>query len=239
MWDGTTTQQIGTASRATPAFKVTGLAQGTVYYFYVQAFNNTNIANSAWVNAKTLAQGITPPANFKAQVINANTIGLSWNDVGSETGYRVYRWTGVAGESPVVIATLAANTTGYQAIGLLPGRAYSFYIQAFNATNFANTAWVTVNTPAVAPLQAPGSVAVAVTGTNSVRVSWTEPARATGYNVYIWNGFGWTNIATVSRGTTSVPINGLAAYRTYWFLVQSFTDGFAEVANSGYVFANL
>lgn len=239
VWDGTRSQQIGTTTPANPAFVVKNLTPGTTYYFYVQAFNKTNSASSAWVSGTTLAYGITAPTNVKTTVLGPSTIALSWKDVAAETGYRIFRWNGVSNVDPVVVATLAANTTGYQSIGLLPGRTYWFYVQAFNATKFANSGWVTGVTPAALPLQPPTQVGVTVTGTNSVAVSWSEPARAKGYSVYVWLGSYWVKAATVSAGTHSAPITGLATGRTYWFIVQAFTDNLAEVANSTSVFVNL
>lgn len=238
-WDGTRPILLGTTTPTVPSFTVNNLTPGVTYYFYVQAYNNTNSATSAWVQATTSATGIAAPANVKAQVVNASTIGLSWTDGANETGYRVYRWDNTTGTSPVVIANLAANSTGYQAIGLLPGKTYSFYVQAFNATNFANSIWVSATTPAALPLQPPTQLQVQITGPNSVNLSWVEPARAVGYRVGLWTGTYWTVVATVPAGTHSVPITGLAAYRTHWFMVQSFTDNNAEIAYSSAVFVNL
>jgi hypothetical protein len=239
MWDGVRSTQIGTATPATPAFSVNNLRPGTVYYFFIQAFNATNTANSDWVSATTVAQGLTAPTNLQTQIIGPNTLGLSWNDVAAETGYRVFRWDGNRLTNPVVIANLSANTTGFQVTGLLPGTTYWFYVQAFNATSFANTAWVSAATAAALPLQAPIQLSVTNNGPNSVTLSWTEPARAVGYGVYIWTAFGWSHLTNVPRGTHSLPINGLAANQTHWFMVSSYTDGFAEVAYSQAVFAVL
>ncbi|MSQ94866.1 MAG: fibronectin type III domain-containing protein [Gemmataceae bacterium] len=238
-WDGVRSQLLGSTTPAVPAFTVKNLTPGITYYFYVQAFNNTNSANSPWVSATTPTFGLASPSNLKTNVLSASTIALSWKDGASETGYRVYRWNGVTGVNPVLLTTLAGNTTGYQAIGLLPGKTYWFYIQAFNVTSFANTGWVSATTLNALALQPPTAVYVDITGSNSVALSWVEPARATGYAVFVWTGSYWANAVTVSAGTHSVPITGLVAGRTYRFIVQSFTANFAEVANSSAVLVNL
>lgn len=238
-WDGTRATLVGTATPTTPALTINNLTPGVNYYFYVQAFNNTNSATSDWVSATTLSFGIAAPTNFRTQVLGASTIGLSWNDSATETGYRVFRWDGSTFTTPVVIATLTANTTGYQAIGLLPGNTYWFYVQAFNASNFANTPWVTATTVAALPLQPPTQLNIDITGPNSVALSWTEPARAVGYRVFLWSGNSWVQVMTVPAGTHKAPINGLGTNTTQWFFVQAFTDHFAEVSYSSAVFANL
>jgi hypothetical protein len=238
-WDGARAIQIGTATPDVPAFVVKDLSPGVFYYFYVQAFNNTNAANSDWASAATLSTGITAPTNLKTQVIGTSTIGLSWNNVANASGYRVYIWDGNSNTTPSVIANLAANTTGFQATGLLPGKTYWFYVQAFKAADFANTAWVTATTVAAIPLEPPTQLAVQISGPNSVLLSWVEPARAVGYRVFEWTGSSWQLVTTVPAGTHKLPINGLTAMQTHWFFVQAFTDNFAEVSYSSAVFANL
>jgi hypothetical protein len=121
----------------------------------------------------------------------------------------------------------------------LPGTTYWFYVQAYNATAFANTTWVSAATAAALPLQAPTQLSIVTTGPNSIILSWTEPARAVGYGIYQWTAFGWALLTNVPRGTHSLPMSGLAAGRTHWFMVSAYTDGFAEVAYSTAVFATL
>jgi Fibronectin type III domain len=176
---------------------------------------------------------------LKATPLSASTIGLSWTDAVGETGYRVFRWDGNSLNAPVLCTTLAANVTGYQAIGLLPGKAYWFYVQAFNATNVANSVWATATTFAALPLQPPTSLTVQVTGPQSVLLSWLEPARAVGYRVFVWTGTFWSLSSTVAAGTHQATISGLMPGMTQWFMVQSFTANFAEVAYSNAVFAIL
>jgi hypothetical protein len=231
-WDGANAIQIGTTTPNVPAFTVNNLTPGISYHFYVQAISD-------WVSAATLSPGITAPADLKTQVISTSTIGLSWKNVANAAGYRVYLWNGNASSTPVVIANLAANKTGFQATGLLPGTTYWFYVQAFKATNFANTAWVTATTVAAIPLEAPTRLTVEINGPTSIVLSWVEPARAAGYRVFEWTGTSWGLVTTVPKGTHTLPINSLTAHLTHWFFVQAFTDNFAEVSYSSAVFANL
>jgi hypothetical protein len=205
----------------------------------VQSFNATNSATTDWVTAITKATSITSPTNLQATPLSASTISLKWKDAVGETGYRVYRWDGNSANSPVQIATLAANTTGYQAIGLLPGKAYWFYVQAFNATSTANSAWVSAVTVVALPLQPPVLAPAQIVGTNSVQLTWQEPARAVGYRVFVWTGTFWQLSTTVAAGTHQATVNGLTQFQTQWFMVQAFTDNFAEVSYSNEVFVNL
>ncbi|MBI3823228.1 MAG: fibronectin type III domain-containing protein [Planctomycetes bacterium] len=238
-WDGIRANLVGSTTPSVPAFTVSNLTPGRTYYFYIQAFNTTNSANTAWLTAATTSANITAPTNVKATALSASTIALSWTDVVSETGYRIYQWDGVTANTQAVIATLAANTTGYQVLGLLPGRTYWYFVQAFNGTNSANSAWVNAQTMAALPLQPPTQLLIEVTGSNSVYLSWVEPARAVGYQIAQWTNLGWTPILTVPAGTHRVPITGLPANQTTWFMIKAYTDNFAEIAYSNAVFVNL
>src|SRR5262249_2253392 len=142
-WNGSQGVKVGSVGGTTNAFNVGNLAQGTNYYFYVQATNASNSASSAWVTATTLAPGLTPPGNVQAQVGGHNAIKLTWTDGPREGGYRVYQ--AVNGQS-VLITTLTANTTSFQVSGLLPGQSYQFFVQSFTPTTTANSPWVTATT---------------------------------------------------------------------------------------------
>jgi fibronectin type 3 domain-containing protein len=236
-WDGSQAVQIGSVGSTVRSFLAQNLAPGQNHYFFVRAINATNYANSAWVMGTTQATLISPPTNVVAQAVSSSVINLSWNDGANEAGYRVYQWNGDQNTSPVVIATLAANATAYQATGLLAGRTYQFYIQAVNGSNTANSAWVQATTPGQ-PLQPPTPITATLVAPNTVRVNWTEPDRAVGYRVYVWAGYYWALYITVPRGTTQTFVTGLAQNRTQWFMVQSFTENFAENAysNATYVY---
>lgn len=237
-WNGTQAVLLGSTTPTVPAFTAKNLNPGTTYYFMVQAFNATNSASTGWISGITNAYGIASPTNVKATPINPSTIGLSWNDVASESGYRIYR-SDTSAPTPIVIATLGVNTTGYQAVGLLPGKTYSFFVQAFNATNSASSAWVTAQTPAALPLQPPTQVQASIVTPTSVLISWVEPARAVGYKVAVWTGSFWNVVATVSAGTNNAEITNLTLGLTYHFMVQSFTTNDAETALSSIVSVNL
>ncbi len=237
-WDGTRAVELATLSSSTRSFQVNSLAPGQSYYFYVQAFNNNNFASSDWINATTTSQSLQTPANFNLQVLGSNSIQVNWNDVAGENGYRIYGWN-TSTSSAYLVTTLSANTTSFNVTGLLPGRTYWFYVQAYNAFGVANTAWASAVTTAAQPLQAPTSVSVVATGTNSATISWVEPARAVGYRVFIWNGLSWSFYSNVAAGTSQASITGLSINRTYWFMVQSYTESFAEYAYSSAVFINM
>jgi hypothetical protein len=237
-WNGTSSVLVGTATPSSPAITVTGLTSGASYYFYVQAYNATNSVSTSWITASTTGTSLSAPTNLKTSVLGSSTVALSWNDSVGETGYKVYQWNGSSLSSPVLIATLAANTTGYQAVGLLPGQTYYFYVQAYNAIASANTAWVSALTTAVL-LQPPTHLAVQPNGATNAILSWTGSTTAAGYRILEWNGYTWSPIAVVSASTHQYDIAGLSSDQTNWLMVESFTTNYAETAFSRALFVNL
>jgi hypothetical protein len=237
-WDGARAFLIGSTSSLVTSFSVQNLRPGVTYFYYVQAFNPSNKANSPWVSATTPATVITAPTNLKAQAISTNTIGLSWATVAGAAGYKVFVWDGQSTHNPVLLTTVAPNVNGYQATGLLPGTNYWFYVQAFNGVNSADSARVMATTFPATAFAAPTNVTAVVSGTNSVVVSSTEPARAAGYDVFRWTGYSWTLVNMVNAGTQSLSIAGLTAHQTHWFYVRAFTST-GEISNSSSVFAIL
>ena len=217
---------------------MTGLTSGVSYYFYVQAYNATNSVSTNWVTASTSGTSISAPTNLKTSVLSSSSVALSWTDSVGETGYKVYQWNGSSASSPVLIASLGANTTGYQAVGLLPGQTYYFYVQAYNAIASANTAWVAATTTAVALLP-PTQLIVKPNGATNAILSWSGSTAAAGYRILEWNGFSWVSVAVVSASTHQYNIAGLSSDQTNWLMVEAFTTNYAETAYSSAVFVNL
>lgn len=66
------------------------------------------------------------PSNLVATAVSASRIDLTWTDNSTnEQGFRLYR-------DGLLAASLGANTTSYQDVGLDCGRSYSYYVVAYN-----------------------------------------------------------------------------------------------------------
>jgi hypothetical protein len=238
-WNGTSAVLVGNTTPSVPAFTVNGLTSGVTYYFYVQAYNADNSVSTSWISASTTAESVAAVTNLKTSVLGPSTIALSWKNAVGTAGYKVYQWNGNSANAPILIATLPANTTGYQAVGLVPGQTYWFYVQAFSATAGVNSAWVSATTTAAAPLQPPTQLTVQPDGASSAILSWTDATRADGYRILVWTGAGWSPVAVVPAGTDRYVVTGLTAGQTNWLMIESFTTNYAETAFSSVVFVNL
>ena len=95
---------------------------------------STNAAgDSAPSGVVSATTAIDPPSAPSVTIASSSSseIDLSWNDVATETGYRVERSSdGATGWTPV--ATLRENVTGYSDTGLPAGTTYYYRVFATN-----------------------------------------------------------------------------------------------------------
>jgi hypothetical protein len=126
---------VGTSG--TTIYVDTGLADGTRWYYRVQATGGgTTSGNSSTVNAWT----VPPTPGGLAATPGTTRIVLAWNAAPGASSYRVYRATVPGG--PYTRITSTSGTT-YTNGSLTTGRTYYYVVQAINAAGgSANSAEV-------------------------------------------------------------------------------------------------
>ncbi len=93
------------------------------------------------------------PANLRAQSVSHNSVGLAWDDVANESGYKLYKW----GEQGGVVdfyylASTGANATTYTDSRLSCNTDYFYQVSSYNANGeSARSAHITVRTAACPP----------------------------------------------------------------------------------------
>lgn len=184
------------ASPSGTSHTITGLTNGTPYYFKVAAVNAVNVGSQTSSVSSTPVTIPAVPTSLAASAANNDTqIVLTWSaptDTGGSaiTGYRV-KW-GVTSGYPGNAAYIDTGSTSatYTKTGLTNGTQYSFEVAAVNAVNASgnsgNYASAITATPATTPA-APTSVAGTNGDTESV-ISWTAPtdtggSAITGYKI--------------------------------------------------------
>jgi hypothetical protein len=207
---------------------VAGLTPGTLYYFSVEAFNDTTTIATDWASARTQPQPITAPTNLTLTP-GRTQVSLTWTAAQGATGYRVFEW--INGQA-TKIGTTNANTTTFSATGLHASTMYWFYVEAYNASNSAATAWHAVTTTSSTnPLLPPGNLTAQALGHGSVKLTWTGSHGAAGYYVYRWTGTRWRVVATLGPSIRTVTVSGLPTGSTQYFLVMAFTNSGAYAAS--------
>jgi len=223
------------------SYQVTGLTDGTKYYFKVSAFNQTGqgpTSNEAMVTPAATAPGA--PSGL-AVTPGDGKVTLSWtaptSDGGSGvTGYKVYVATSAhckgAGIYEVAGTALVLE-------GLANGTLYYFRVTAVNDVGEGKPSSTVSATPVGGP-EAPSGLA-ATPGDGKVALSWTAPAsdcgsQVTGYKVYVATSADFKGAGIYEVAGTALVLEGLANGTSYYFRVTAVDDvgesGPSNVANA-------
>jgi YVTN family beta-propeller protein len=122
---------------------VTGLTNGTIYYFVVAATNATSSSvNSAQVSVTPTAGGAPGTPTITASSFGNGTAHLSWGAVAGATGYTVKYGT-TSGTYPTTVPL--GNVLTHTVSGLTNNTTYYFVVAATNgAGSSANSAQVSI-----------------------------------------------------------------------------------------------
>jgi hypothetical protein len=205
---------------------VTGLTNGTTYFFKVAAVNaeGTGTQTSS-ISYTPTAAATAPGVPQSLAATHSNTqVDLSWSAPASDggatiTGYKVYQSTDDVSFSEVA----TPSGTSQSITSLTNGTTYYFKVAAVNSVG-TGTQTSSVNaTPATTP-GVPQSLAQTA-GDTQVDLSWSAPASnggsaVTGYKVYqSTDDVSFSEVATPSG--TSQTITSLTNGTTYYFKVAA------------------
>ncbi len=216
------------------SYTKTGLTQGQVYYFWVEARGNGPV--SGYVAGGAVYTLPAAPANFSISSVTTTSITLSWDAVTSATSYTYY--IGTSSSAAANNPTTGHNSTSVTITGLLTNQRYYATVGAVNNQGAGSLAsiqnvYTKVGTP-TSPTFTPNG------GTpTSAPLSWTAPSDGnTPSSYHIRFGTYYTGQASdadhaannsLSPGnvgnTTSHTISGLTAGGTYYFWVKAVGDG--------------
>ena len=215
------------------SYDVTGLTNGTTYYFTVEAVNAVGNSTASDEASATPASNPGAPTGLAGTRGNAQVL-LSWRAPSSTggstvTGYDVYEGTAPGGESGTPLNGSLVTGTTYDVTGLTNGTTYYFTVEAVNAvgnSTASNEASATPATAASAPLDLK-----AVGGNERATLSWAAPASTggsavTGYDVYEGTRSGGestkpVNASPLSASTRSYAIGALRNGTAYYFEVRA------------------
>lgn len=157
---------------------------------------------------------VSPTKSFSA-TSKADSVTLKWSKVSKATGYRIYQR--VNGEWKKLITQSGVT---YTVKNLTASTNYTFAVKAYRKVS-GKTYWsslktVKVKTKAMADIKTP----TASVTSNSVTLSWSKVAGATGYRVYQYRNKKWVKIKTTTA--TKYTVSSLKKATSYKFRVQAY-----------------
>jgi fibronectin type 3 domain-containing protein len=224
-------------------YVVTGLTNGSTYYFTVKAVTVDVISVKRVANAASAGQASCevsatpatvpgPPARLTAAP-GDRRVTLSWDrpasDGGSQvSGYNVYQGTSPGGEGDTPVNGSPVTSTSYPVTGLTNGSTYYFTVKAVNAHGPGAASAEVPSTPLTVP-EAPTQL-TAAPGDRQVTLTWSAPApdggsKVSSYNVYYATSADFQGAAEVRGVTgTALVLVGLVNGTTYHFRVTAVSN---------------
>ena len=138
--DGSNFSQIDTVGADDNTYYDTGLAENTLYWYRVRAYNTGG--DSGYSETASSTTDFCPPelpaapTGLTAKARGKDKIALKWQDnSNNEVEFKIYRWT--SNQPYPLIVTVGANTTSYLDSGVVPKTTYYYKVCASN-TNGEN-----------------------------------------------------------------------------------------------------
>jgi len=226
----TTYTLVKTLPPDSQSFLDTTLQPGTTYIYRVVACNKMGFSEySAQAVATTKPQlsSLPPksPSDLKVGTFSTTEVTISWVDNSDdEEGFYTKR---KLRDEYILIATLEANTTLFQDVGLSPKTTYSYCVAAYNAVGISAYSNEVIITTKAGPPPAPRDLKVIDFSTRTVSLTWLDTStNEQGFKIERDN----TQITTLLANTTSFQDINLVPDTSYSYRVLSFNDA----GNSAY-----
>lgn len=168
------------------------------------------------------------PASFTASALSTSQIKLTWQDVSTETLYKLER-TADGATNWTQIATPPANSTSYTDGNLAASTKYYYRLRANNgAGDSAYTPVASATTQAVTPPPptapaTPSSFAASALSASQVKLSWQDVANESLYKLERSpdGANGWTQIATPAANATTYTDSNLPASSKFFYRLRA------------------
>ena len=220
-----------TANPPTLTCTVSGLTDGTGYYFTVEAVNGGGPSMpSLEVHATPEPPPPAQPSGVGASAANA-AVSVSWSSDSGATSYQVFDATGPGGENYSSPAACTANapTLTCTVSGLTNGTQYYFTVVALNGGGSSSASSEVHATPEPPAPGTPSGVGASPANA-SASISWSSDSGATSYKVFDAISPGGENDGGATACTATAPtdtctVSGLTNGTEYYFIVEATNGG--------------
>jgi hypothetical protein len=201
-------------------------AIGTVYYYWVSAYNGVG-ESSKTAASQNATGGVTTlnvpaaPTSLTATATSTTQIDLAWTDnATNETGYTVERRSPAGSGSYSTVTTLSAGATSFSNTGLTESTQYEYRVYATNAAG--NSANSNAASKFTIPATPTGLTATAVSS-SQINLAWTDVSTGnTGQRIERRSPSGsgsYSTLTTVSATATTYSDTGLTASTSYEYRI--------------------
>ena len=213
--NGSKWTKIATVNALT--YSVSGLGAKTAFQFRIRAYKQAS-GKTAYGEYSDAASATTLLSATKLTVssVTDTSAVLSWTAVAGAEGYCVEK---LDGSKWSAIGTTAATT--YTVSNLNADSSAQFRVVAYYKSG-ANTVYGIASAPVTATttITKTDKVTATVAGSNSVKVTWSAVAGATGYTVfYSTNNKSWKSVAATK---TNATLTKLSPNTKYYIKVQAY-----------------
>ena len=228
--DSTSATKYGADVVASLSTTISGLNNGTIYYFWLKAKNNLGTSGFSHVaTGKPTASTVKPPDPQTVPSIIAGNgqLTISWQAVDQADFYEIWAWTTNNIQSAI---KRGEDVSGLSTVitGLINGTNYYVWIKAKNNIGVSGFSPSAIGKP----LGIPG-IPTVTSAPNQLLVTWTAVAGADEYEVYYGTGTP-TTLAATTTGTTAT-ISGLTKGTTYYVRLRaknsSGISDYGQIAN--------
>ncbi len=210
---------VGASGQNSESFIDTGLVEGTVYSYFVRAFDDGNLSASS--DTLNVGTRLRSPENVVVTPLSVMLVSMAWSDVSNaETSYRIERKAG-AGRF-VAIASLAANTTTLRDSGLTANTEYTYHIRALKDSLSSEWSSNAVATTLQFPPNPPIQIRISVANVNTIQLIWRDNSSdEEGFHVErSLDNINWELVNTLT--STSFSDSNLSEGTTFRYRVCSF-----------------
>lgn len=160
------------------------------------------------------------PANFQAASASYNSVKLTWSAAAGASGYVLYRAGSASGSYARLAAVQALNYTN---TGLVTGVRYYYKVRAYKTVSGRNVYGSPSAAVSAVPLPSvPANFKAASASYNSVKLTWSAVAGASGYAVYRLNAATKAYERLAAAAATSYTQTGLSTGTAYSYKVRAY-----------------